>query len=84
MTVNPPQDEWEELLTIRQAYLAMYSFLDEYYQRTQAAEIGAMLGGLSLLRDGCPADPACREDWLTAVRRASDPKHGGRLTGADI
>ena len=61
-------------LTLNQAYLAMYSFLDAHYQRTKADDVGALLGSMSYLPDGGPADPAIAEDWRAAVQAA--------LTGA--
>ena len=62
----------ERKLTIREAYQAMYTFLEQYYQLTHADEIGAMLGGMSTLQDGGTADPAFWEDWLLAVERATN------------
>lgn len=59
----------ELLLTPRQAYLAMFEFLRQYHLRglSESAEIGGLLGGLSLLADGQPADPAYASDWAAAV-----------------
>jgi len=57
-------------LTPKQAYLAMYSFLDAHYQRTNADDVGALLGSMSLLPDGVPVDPAIAEDWRAAVQAA--------------
>lgn len=59
----------EPLLTPRQAYLAMFEFLRQYYCRGLRAsdEIGGLLSGLSLLADGQPADPAYASDWAQAV-----------------
>lgn len=59
----------EPLLTPRQAYLAMFEFLRQYYLRglSESAEIGGILGSLSLLTDGQPADPAYASDWAAAV-----------------
>ena len=37
------------------------------YGLTQADEIGALLGGMQLLDDGTPADPALLADWAQAV-----------------
>ena len=39
-------------LTEEQAYLAMYSFLSDYYDTTNSDEIGGLLGSMSLLEDG--------------------------------
>ncbi len=57
-------------LTEKEAYLAMFSFLSEYYFRTESAGVGALLGDLSLLENGTPADPAAWQDWLEAVKKA--------------
>ena len=69
----------EPLLTPRQAYLAMLEFLRRYYERGQSDEIGGLLGGLSLLGDGQPADPAQTADWEWAVRAvlARESQGGG-------
>ncbi len=57
-------------LTGHQAYLAMFAFLETEWRRTQSPDIGGLLGSLSLLHDGSPADPAVIEDWKAAVARA--------------
>ena len=60
----------EPKLTSRQAYLAMFSFLEAYYARGKSDEIGFILGSMSLLEDGFPADPAYLKDWEAAVHQA--------------
>lgn len=57
-------------VTLKEAYLAMYEFLVELYQRTQSDELGSLLGDLSLLPDGTTADPAAWGDWLRCIERA--------------
>lgn len=57
----------ETTLTLKQAYTAMYKFLDHEYKMTGSDEIGGMLGGMSMLEDGNTADPAAWFDWLRAV-----------------
>jgi len=57
-------------LTERDAYAAMFAFLEELYRRTASDELGALLGGMSLLQDGGTADPAIWADWEDAVRKA--------------
>lgn len=54
-------------LTEKQAYLAMFEFLKRYYEIGKSDEIGTLLGGLSLLEDGTPADAAHLGDWEDAV-----------------
>lgn len=67
--MNAPTD----LLSYKEAYLAMFEFLVELYERTQSDELGALLGDLSLLSDGTTADPAAWRDWLRCVKKA---RHG--------
>lgn len=57
------------MLTEEQAYLAMYAFLEAEYQLTSSDEIAGLLGGMSLLPDGSPADPAVKDQWDEAVSR---------------
>ena len=61
-------------LTNEQAFLAMYSFLEKYYESTQSDDVGALLGSLSLLNDGNPADPAIQEEWIIAVNKVLEGK----------
>lgn len=55
------------LLTEKQAYAAMFHFLDELYQRTKSDYLAVLLGSMSLLPDGGSADPAVDADWQKAV-----------------
>jgi hypothetical protein len=57
-------------MTDREAYLAMFAFLQHHYELSHGHEIGALLGSLALLPDGKPADPAIAEDWAEAVALA--------------
>jgi len=59
-----------EEMSSREAYLAMFAFLEHYYALTKANDIGALLGQISTLADGSPADPAIARDWADAVARA--------------
>jgi hypothetical protein len=63
-----------ENLSKREAYAAMFAFLEEIYQRTESADLGALLGGMSLLKDGGTADPAAWADWEAAVRKVKERK----------
>jgi len=58
-------------MTSDQAYAAMFFFLEGFYQRTHSDEIGGLLGSMSLLADGSPADSAIAADWQSAVERAT-------------
>lgn len=55
------------MLTVRQAYLVMFEFLRQHYERGPTDEIGGLLGSLSLLPDGQPADAAVQSDFDKAV-----------------
>ena len=63
------------MLDEKQAYEAMTSFLDAYWERggRTSDDLAGLLGSLntSLLADGGPADPAMWDDWLIAVRAAT-------------
>ncbi len=59
-------------LTLREAYAAMYRFLENEYEMTGSDEIGGMLGGMSLLEDGGTADAATWSDWLQSVEKVLD------------
>jgi microcompartment protein CcmK/EutM len=67
------------VLSEEQAYLAMFAFLEAHYELTKADDVGALLGGLSLLPDGQPADPACRNDWKRAVDAALNGRVDARF-----
>jgi len=58
-----------------QAFRAMVIFLEGLYQRTGSDDLGGILSGLALLKDGRPADAAAWSDWqdaVTAVLRDSN------------
>ncbi|MGH9473701.1 MAG: hypothetical protein ACRD1M_13290 [Terriglobales bacterium] len=55
------------MLNEAQAYAAMVRFLESFYERGRSEDIGMLLGGLALLPDGRPADPAFEADWHAAV-----------------
>lgn len=45
----------------------MFRHLEQYYGRTQADDVGALLGDLQLAENGEPFDPAAWHDWMEAV-----------------
>ena len=59
-----------ELMDEKIAYAAIYEFLVVYYERTKSDDVGALLGGMSLLADGNPADPAIWSDWMNSISKA--------------
>ncbi len=66
-------------LTEKQAFLAMYSFLDEYYQITKSDDVGSLLSSMSLLEDGGTADPAILSEWKDAVKKVLEGKVNAKL-----
>jgi hypothetical protein len=68
-------------LTEKEAYLAMFAFLEGHYMRTQSGDVGALLGSLALLPDGGPADSAVSNDWAMAL---SDAKAGRVTAGSRL
>jgi len=63
-----------QALTPEQAYLAMFAFLQNYWERGRSDDIAALLGSMSLLADGKPTDRAIASDWNEAVRIAVSAK----------
>ena len=66
-------DDETKTLTIKEAYLAMYAFLNIHFERfpqETEGQIAIVLGELSLLADGGPVDPAAWSDWQTCVQKA--------------
>lgn len=62
----------ETTVSAREAYLAMYDFLDKYWQqRGKPEEIGVLLGALSLWdseKGKVPMDAAVFSSWLDSIR----------------
>ncbi|MCI5143731.1 MAG: hypothetical protein D3909_18805 [Candidatus Electrothrix sp. ATG1] len=59
-----------DFLNIHTAYSAMFEFLLQYYERTKSDDIGTLLGSMSLLNDGKPADAAIWHEWVQCVNNA--------------
>ena len=67
------------ILTDKQAYAAMFRYLEDLYARTRSDEIGGLLGAMSMVPDGLPADPAIADDWRAAVEYVLNGGEAGRL-----
>ena len=63
-----------DTLTVRDAYAAMFAFLEGLYRRTKSDDLGTLLGGMSLLEDGGTADLAYWAEWKTAIRKEKTQK----------
>lgn len=66
-------------LSTKDAYLAMFAFLEHRYDMTKSDDLGALLGSMALLKDGGTADSAIWADWLEAVDKASSGRVGADL-----
>ena len=62
----------------------MFEFLKRYYERGKSDEIGTLLGGLSLLKDGTPADAAHLTDWDDSVAVVIGAESSGGYRDADF
>jgi hypothetical protein len=75
-------EDAEQRLNPQQAYLCMFEFLRRYYERGPTDEVGGLLGSLSLLPDGQPADPAYARDWAEVVAAVLAAEATGGYTKA--
>jgi hypothetical protein len=57
------------VLTEKQAYAAVFQFLDSQYELVKSDVLGNLLSEMSLLSDGGTADPAMAYHWRKAVGR---------------
>lgn len=57
-------------LSDREAYLAMFSFLECRYNLTKSDDIGSLLGDMFFRKDGSTTDPAIWDDWCESIRKA--------------
>jgi hypothetical protein len=60
----------EKALSPRQAYLAMFAFIEQMQRNLGSEDFAMLLSDLSLLPDGSSADPACWPEWEEAIERA--------------
>jgi len=62
----------EDTADLKTSFIIMQHFIEERWKRTgKPAELGALLGDISFLPDGSPADRASFGDWLAAQRLAA-------------
>lgn len=66
-------------LTEKEAYLAMFAFLEAHYASAQSEDIGALLGEMALLADGKPTDPAVASQWSKAILDAKSGQVSANL-----
>lgn len=58
----------DELLTPRQAFLAMTDFIGAFAQRA-GDDLITLIGDTGIEADGSPTDPAAWDDWLPSVAK---------------
>jgi hypothetical protein len=52
----------DDKITIKEAYAAMYAYLEMLYDMTGSDDLGGFLGGMSLLEDGTPVLPSTLDE----------------------
>ncbi len=57
-------------LNEKQAYMAMFFYLEELYNKTKSDDLAGFLGSMVLLKDGKPVDSAVWADWKKAIEKA--------------
>lgn len=57
-------------LTEKEAYLAMFYYLEHLYDLTGSDYLGGLLGSMMLLEENVTADPALWKNWQNAVEKA--------------
>lgn len=58
----------EQLLTAREAFMAMTDFIWEFAQRA-GDDLITLIGDTGIEADGGPTDPAAWDDWLASVTK---------------
>ncbi len=79
----------ETAVTLRQAYLTMFEFLEREWERLDRPDVlGALLGNLALWGEpngqGAPMDAAVFPEWLECARRVLRDERSGGFANADI
>lgn len=76
--------EYSSKITIEQAYLAAYEYLFRRWEDMPEWLIAEELSDMSLLPGGGSADPACKNEFIEALRTVLDPEaKSGRYSRAD-
>lgn len=68
-TLTSIDEHWKfmDSLTIEEAYLAMFAFIEKRYRLTSSDDLAVLLSDMSLNFPGGTADPALQDDWEEAV-----------------
>ncbi len=71
-------------ITIEHAYLAAYEYLLRRWEYMPERLIADELSDMSLLNDGSSSDPACKSEFVEALRAVLDAEaKSGRYSRAD-
>jgi len=64
-------------MTLKQAFIASYLFLDIFYQETKDERFLDIISGMNpfLWADGSSADPAAIYDWAFVAKRITEEEH---------
>lgn len=65
---SPDSRPDDDVLTSRQAFLAMTDFIWEFAQRA-GDDLMTLIGDTGIEADGGPTDPAAWDDWLSSVAK---------------
>jgi hypothetical protein len=60
----------EEQLSAKEAYAAMYAFLENWWNLTKSADLAGLIGSMSLLPNGNSVDASLAYDWREALSKA--------------
>ncbi len=60
-------------------YRIFHRYLDHLWNTEEHDWLVALLGGMSLLSDGSPADPAYECDWDNAIQKTDDPDNSYQI-----
>lgn len=59
----------DDKISVKEAYNAMFSFLEDLYVKYEFDQLGGLLGSMSILPDGSPADQAMWDDWIKCIQK---------------
>ena len=77
--------KYSDKITVEQAYLAACEYLLRRWEHLPERLIADERSDMSLLNDGGSADPACKHEFIEALRAVLDAEAElGRYTRADL
>ena len=67
----------ENKLNDKEAYEAMFIYLNNLYERTNSDDLAGYLGSMLLMEDGKPVDSAVWSDWMSAIKEVKNKDKTG-------